>query len=159
MKIAGSRRALQIAAAAVACTAFAAAPRTVEAGEEDDLQREIDTQRGSVLDLDRLDEFMDSYAWAASKLSLKPSEYFRRQCVISFDPGERSAGAMARLAGAENLIWASDFPHSDAKYPGVVGELRENTADMTHAEREALYGRNALRLYGIESRVAMRAAV
>ena len=27
-------------------------------------------------------------------------------------------GAMADLAGEDNLIWASDFPHSDAKYPG-----------------------------------------
>jgi predicted TIM-barrel fold metal-dependent hydrolase len=106
--------------------------------------------------MDRLDEFLDSYAWAAARLSLKPSEYFRRQCVISFDPGERSAGAMARLAGADNLIWASDFPHSDAKYPGVVGELRENTADMTPDEQAALYGRNALRLYGIADRPAGR---
>jgi hypothetical protein len=56
LKIAGTRRALQIAAAAVACAVFAAAPRALQAGEEDDLQREIDTQRGSVLDLDRLDE-------------------------------------------------------------------------------------------------------
>jgi hypothetical protein len=99
-----------------------------------------------------LDEFLDSYSWAAAKLSLKPSEYFRRQCVISFDPGERSAGAMARLAGAGNLIWASDFPHSDARYPGVVDELREHTADMTPADQAALYGLNALRLYGIEAR-------
>jgi predicted TIM-barrel fold metal-dependent hydrolase len=109
--------------------------------------------------MDRMDEFLDSYAWAAAKLSLKPSEYFRRQCVISFDPGERSAPAMAKLAGAENLIWASDFPHSDAKYPGVVDELREHTAQMSPAEQAALYGGNALRLYGIESRVEQRSAV
>jgi hypothetical protein len=43
-------------AAAIACGVLGAAPRAVQAGEEDDLQREIDTQRGSVLDLDRLDE-------------------------------------------------------------------------------------------------------
>jgi predicted TIM-barrel fold metal-dependent hydrolase len=109
--------------------------------------------------MDRMDEFLDSYAWAAAKLSLKPSEYFRRQCVISFDPGERSAPAMAKLAGAENLIWASDFPHSDAKYPGVVDELREHTSEMSPAEQAALYGGNALRLYGIESRVKQRGAV
>ena len=39
-------------------------------------------------------------------------------------------GAMADLAGEDNLIWASDFPHSDAKYPGVVDELREHIEDM-----------------------------
>jgi predicted TIM-barrel fold metal-dependent hydrolase len=104
--------------------------------------------------MDRMDEFLEAYSWATAPLSLKPSEYFRRQCVISFDPGERSMGAMMRLAGVDNVIWASDFPHSDAKYPGVVDELREHTADLTSDERRALFGGNALRLYGIEPRAA-----
>ena len=51
-----SRRTLQIIAAAAACAAFGAGTRGVQAGEEDDLQREIDTQRVSVADLERLDE-------------------------------------------------------------------------------------------------------
>ena len=73
--------------------------------------------------------------------------------MISFDPGERTMGAMARLAGADNLIWASDFPHSDAKYPGVVDELREHTEDMEPSDRAKLLGQNAARLYGIEQLV------
>ena len=64
---------------------------------------------------------------------------------------------MARLAGADNLIWASDFPHSDAKYPGVVEELFEHTADMGTEDRAKLVGSNAARLYGIEDLVAARA--
>jgi hypothetical protein len=54
---------------------------------------------------------------------------------ISFDPGERTMGAMAELAGEDNLIWASDFPHSDAKYPGVVDELMESVAAMAERAR------------------------
>ena len=50
------RRTLQLIAAAALCAAFAAGPRAARAGEEDDLQREIDTQRVSVADLERLDE-------------------------------------------------------------------------------------------------------
>jgi len=65
---------------------------------------------------------------------------------------------MARLAGADNLIWASDFPHSDAKYPGVVDELRGHTEDMDAADRAKLFGENAARLYGIEDLVAARAS-
>ena len=43
--------------------------------------------------MDRLDEFLDAYAWALpTPLSAKPSEIFRRHCVISFDPGERTMG-------------------------------------------------------------------
>jgi uncharacterized protein len=107
--------------------------------------------------MDRMDEFLEAYGWATAKLSLTPTEYFRRQCVVSFDPGEHTMGAMARLAGADNLIWASDFPHSDAKYPGVVEELFEHTADMDTKDRAKLVGTNAARLYGIEDLVAARA--
>jgi predicted TIM-barrel fold metal-dependent hydrolase len=107
--------------------------------------------------MDRMDEFLESYGWATAKLSLTPAEYFRRQCVVSFDPGEHTMHAMARLVGGDNLIWASDFPHSDAKYPGVVDELFEHTADMDADDRAKLVGTNAARLYGIEDLVAARA--
>jgi predicted TIM-barrel fold metal-dependent hydrolase len=100
--------------------------------------------------MDRLDEFTQSYAWQLGHLRLKPSEYFLRQGYVSFDPGERTMGALVSFIGADNMIWASDFPHSDAKYPGVVDELREHTEGMDPAARAKLFGENALRLYGIE---------
>jgi predicted TIM-barrel fold metal-dependent hydrolase len=108
--------------------------------------------------MDRFDEFLKAYDWALSTpLSLKPSDYFRRQCVISFDPGERTMAAMAELAGEDNLIWASDFPHSDATFPGVVDELAENLEHL-HAERaRKIAGANAARVYGIDGQYAKRA--
>ncbi|MGH7894997.1 MAG: amidohydrolase family protein, partial [Candidatus Binatia bacterium] len=99
--------------------------------------------------MDRLDEFTESYGWQLLGLSLKPSEYFRRQCYVSFDPGEHTMGLLAGRIGEDSMIWASDFPHSDAKYPGVVAELREHTTDMAPAARAKLHGANAMRLYGI----------
>ena len=33
--------------------------------------------------------------------------------------------ALAERFGADRFLWASDFPHNDAKYPGVVDELRQ----------------------------------
>ena len=101
--------------------------------------------------MDRLDEFTESYDWQVRHLSLKPSEYFQRQGFVSFDPGEHTMGVHTRITGPQNMIWASDFPHSDAKYPGVVDELREHTADMPPAARAGLFGENALRLYGVAS--------
>jgi uncharacterized protein len=99
--------------------------------------------------MDRLDEFTESYGWQLLGLRLKPSEYFRRQGFVSFDPGERTAGALAPLVGAETFVWASDFPHSDARYPGVVDELREHAAALDPATRAGLFGGNAVRLYGL----------
>jgi predicted TIM-barrel fold metal-dependent hydrolase len=107
--------------------------------------------------MDRLDEFLDAYAWALpTPLSAKPSEIFRRHCAISFDPGERTMAAMAELAGEDNLIWASDFPHSDAKYPGVVDELIESVGSMGESRARKLVGANAARIYGIEDRYRRR---
>ena len=99
--------------------------------------------------MDRLDEFTESYGWQLLGLRMKPSEYFLRQGFVSFDPGERTMGSMAGLIGDDTMIWASDFPHSDAKYPGVVAELREHTAAMLPAARAKLFGGNACRLYGV----------
>jgi predicted TIM-barrel fold metal-dependent hydrolase len=99
--------------------------------------------------MDRLDEFTKSYAWQLGHLSLKPSEYVLRQVFVSFDPGERTAGALTQFIGTDNMVWASDFPHSDATYPGVVDELREHTRDAGAEARAKLFGLNALRLYGI----------
>ena len=80
--------------------------------------------------MDRLNEFEESYSWAAAPMSLNAEEYFQRQCWISFDPGERTPGPLAPIAGADRFIWASDFPHNDAKYPGVVDELREHNGAL-----------------------------
>ncbi len=99
--------------------------------------------------MDRLDEFTESYGWQLRHLTLKPSEYFRRQGFVSFDPGERTMGALTPFLGEDAMIWASDFPHSDAKHPGVVAELREHAADLTPSARAGLLGRNACRLYGL----------
>ena len=107
--------------------------------------------------MDRFDEFLEAYDWALeAPLSMKPSDYFRRQCVISFDPGERTMGAMAELAGEDNLIWASDFPHSDATYPGVVDELAESVEKMPDERERKLVGANAARIYGIEDKYTKR---
>jgi predicted TIM-barrel fold metal-dependent hydrolase len=106
--------------------------------------------------MDRMDEFIESYGWQVPDLTLKPSEYFQRQCYVSFDPGERTAPLLAELAGPHTLIWASDFPHSDAKYPGVVDELMEHSEHMEPSARAGFVGLNALRLYGLGTLAAER---
>jgi predicted TIM-barrel fold metal-dependent hydrolase len=49
--------------------------------------------------------------------------------------------------GAERIIWASDYPHPDAKFPGVVRELTAATATLSAAERARIFGENARRAY------------
>jgi predicted TIM-barrel fold metal-dependent hydrolase len=99
--------------------------------------------------MDRLNEFEESYGWAIAPLTMDAEGYFRRQCWISFDPGERTPGPLGPIAGSDRFFWASDFPHSDAKYPGVVDELRENNTGLDDDARRGLFGLNALDMYGL----------
>jgi predicted TIM-barrel fold metal-dependent hydrolase len=99
--------------------------------------------------LERLDHHFEVFGWDVPWLRMKPSEYFRRQCYISFDPDESTLAFTARhpLVGADRIVWASDYPHPDAKFPGVVKEIEEATASLDEAARSRILGANARRLY------------
>jgi predicted TIM-barrel fold metal-dependent hydrolase len=99
--------------------------------------------------LERLDHHYEIFRWDVPALRMKPSEYFRRQCWISFDPDESTLAFSAShpLVGADRIVWASDYPHPDARFPGVVDELREATASLDAAARAKIMGENARALY------------
>lgn len=102
--------------------------------------------------LERLDHHFHIYSWDVPWLKEEPSAIFRRQCWISFDPDESTLPftARSRYVGADRIVWASDFPHPDAKYPGTTKMLAEAVAELDHHEQAAIAGGNAAELYGLE---------
>jgi predicted TIM-barrel fold metal-dependent hydrolase len=84
-------------------------------------------------------------------LKMDPSEYFRRQCWISFDADESllAATALSPLVGADRIIWASDYPHPDAKFPGTTDELYEAIEGLTDEQQRQVAGGNAEVLYNL----------
>jgi predicted TIM-barrel fold metal-dependent hydrolase len=101
--------------------------------------------------LERLDHHARKFSWDVPWLKMLPSEYFRRQCWISFDPDESMLAFTANspLCGADRIIWASDYPHPDAKFPGVTEELAEALEGLTYDQKRAITSESALALYGI----------
>ena len=101
--------------------------------------------------LERLDHHYDVYGWDVPSAGRAPSEFFRRQCWISFDADEsRWRSPPDRpLCGADRIIWASDYPHPDAKFPGVTKELTEAIEQLAPDQQRQIAGENALRLYRI----------
>jgi predicted TIM-barrel fold metal-dependent hydrolase len=52
--------------------------------------------------------------------------------------------------GTENvLMWASDYPHFDCTFPGVVDELREGCDGFPESAQKQIMGENAARCYGL----------
>ena len=101
--------------------------------------------------LERLDHHFEIFPWDVPQMKRKPSEYFKRNCWISFDPDESTLRFTAEspLVGADRIIWASDYPHPDAKIPGVVGELREAMRGLDDAAQARILGLNAIELYSL----------
>ena len=101
--------------------------------------------------LERLDHHAEKFSWDVPWLTMKPSEYFRRQCWISFDPDESMLAftASSPLCGADRIIWASDYPHPDAKFPGVTKDLTEALEGLTDDQKRQITSESARALYGI----------
>jgi predicted TIM-barrel fold metal-dependent hydrolase len=79
-------------------------------------------------------------------LARRPSEYFRVQCFVSVEDAEPGLGLLVdEYPGS--VIFASDYPHPDATFPGATRSLLA-TDQLTEGQRRAVCRTNALRLYG-----------
>ena len=55
-----------------------------------------------------------------TQLKMKPSEYFRRQCYVSIEADEDSARGIEAFGLDDNIVFSTDFPHPDSKWPFAV---------------------------------------
>ena len=97
-----------------------------------------------------LDRWDSKYKKIGYKTGLKhlPSDYFARQCWISFDPDETTIPYMVQRYGAERLIWASDFPHWDGSLD-ALGETKEAIAPLSAQEQRCILGDNVAQIYNL----------
>jgi len=56
---------------------------------------------------------------------------------------------LSPLCGADRIIWASDYPHPDAKFPGVTEELAEAVESLDIEQQRQVTSESARALYGI----------
>jgi predicted TIM-barrel fold metal-dependent hydrolase len=113
-------------------------------------------------ELMRLDYFFDRMANASGSqeaewgravmapLSLRPSEYWARQCYVgaSF---MRAYEVPASLAvGRHRIMWGSDYPHKEASFPYSREAMRAAYAGLATDEVAAMLGANAAGVYGFD---------
>ena len=98
--------------------------------------------------LDRMDHKFEVMR-SITPTSMKPSDYFFRQCLVSADPDETVIAPIIEAVGSDYFVWASDYPHIDASF-GVVGEIRSRLAPLRAEDQAKVMGLNAQRFYGLE---------
>ena len=81
-----------------------------------------------------------------------PEEYMLGpNFYYSCEYGEKTLHIPVELMGAEHILYASDYWHWDAKFPGTVDEVLDNQRILDDAKRKIL-GENAARFYKINGK-------
>jgi uncharacterized protein len=96
----------------------------------------------------RLDEHWELYGdqWAPA-LKNPPSYYFKRQCYASVECDEEPAKYTIDFLGNDRLVFSTDFPHVDTKYPKAVERFLQ--LPITDEDKRKILWDNCATYYGM----------
>jgi predicted TIM-barrel fold metal-dependent hydrolase len=83
-------------------------------------------------------------------MSLRPSEYYQRQCHLGSSFLRPIECAMRHQIGVDQIMWGSDYPHIEGSYPFTRQHLRRTFAGVDPDEVQRMVGGNAAKLYGFD---------
>ncbi|HWP60757.1 MAG TPA: amidohydrolase family protein [Candidatus Acidoferrales bacterium] len=99
--------------------------------------------------IERLDEHYEYLRPTVPWLTRPPGEYMRGgRLYYAFEPDEKTIPYVAEFVGEDCLIFASDYNHSDSKFPDTVKSVTSRN-DIPPALMAKIMGGNAARLYSI----------
>jgi predicted TIM-barrel fold metal-dependent hydrolase len=83
------------------------------------------------------------------KGDVRPSDFFHRNVVLSFQ--EDAVGIRLRdVIGVDNIMWGSDYPHSESTFPRSRKILAEILAGVPEHEQAKIVGATTARVYGFD---------
>ncbi len=96
----------------------------------------------------RMDHFNHRHGARHGQMSLsrKPSDYFRENIYVTFQD-DPVALALTGLLNPKRLLWANDYPHSDATWPWSRNVLAEHLKPVPEQERRWILRDNVQELY------------
>ena len=75
-----------------------------------------------------------------------PSDFFRRNCFLSFQEDALGIALRAHL-GVDTLLWGSDYPHAESTFPRSRAIVERILQGVPEAEQAQIVGGNTARLY------------
>lgn len=99
--------------------------------------------------LHRIDEQLElAGAQEFPELTMTATDYFRRNCWISTECEDPFVADVIRAFGDEHIVWESDFPHPDSKYPHTTEEfLSLRPEEISDESKRKILWDNAHDLY------------
>ena len=81
------------------------------------------------------------------ELTTEPSKYFKRQCVASVEPDEIPARYTINFLGNDNLVYSTDYPHGDSRYPRATESFLE--LPISDEDKRKILWDNCARFYDV----------
>jgi predicted TIM-barrel fold metal-dependent hydrolase len=78
----------------------------------------------------------------------KPSEYFKRQMMVTFFDDSLGLELRNRI-GVGNIMWSSDYPHPDTTWPHSRETIERQFSGVPEFDANRILFENARQLYGI----------
>jgi predicted TIM-barrel fold metal-dependent hydrolase len=83
-------------------------------------------------------------------MSMRPSEYFARQCHLGSSFLRPIECAMRHQIGVDKIMWGADYPHIEGSFPYTRQHLRRTFAGVDPSEVARMVGGNAAEVYGFD---------
>jgi predicted TIM-barrel fold metal-dependent hydrolase len=101
--------------------------------------------------LQRMHEHYERRAAEMPIMKCEPLEYIvSGSCYFGTEPDETMLPEVLRLIGDDYILYGSDYPHTDSKFPNSTKWLRDRP-DLSEPAKEKILGRNGMRFLGLET--------
>ena len=99
--------------------------------------------------MEHMDEEYEFRQFDAPLLKAKPSEYMTcGRVFVSCEPEEKTLRFVPDFFPADNILFASDYPHCDGQFPDAVSTLADRS-DIADGLKRKIFFDNPQRFYGI----------
>lgn len=101
--------------------------------------------------IERLHEHYERRTAEVPLMKKDPYEYIADgNCFFTTEPDEKMLPAVLKVMGDDIILFGSDYPHTDSKFPHSVKWVRERT-DISEESKDKILTKNGARFVGLET--------
>jgi predicted TIM-barrel fold metal-dependent hydrolase len=83
-------------------------------------------------------------------LTMRPSEYVARNCVMAPSSPHRAEIELRNEIGVDRLLFGMDFPHHEGTWPNTWDWIRDSFRGVSESDARRILGENAIDVYGLD---------